>query len=553
MPTKELLTRRFHWRPSPFANLVCVFLCFWLLFLVTASDSAWHNDGLVRFYVTGNMLHYGDPVLREAESGYVASIWAVAGRGNRLYSFYGLGHSLALLPFHAAADWIDHHAGIPYVWDIHRFMLGMLAPLEAALLGAAVFGAVRALSYPLRTSFITAGVISLATIIWPHSRDLHDNLQEALLVTVSLSMILASQPYSKYKLIGAGAALGLAIVTRTSAVLALPGLLIALFGKHRTSPTHRGRLVTEYLAFFGGMAATGWLWFAYNFVRFGHPLDTGYGQMFERASPLPGQPILPAAAAWLVGLSSGILIYVPVLLLTLVAAPRFMKQHRLVLVGGVLTFILYLLFYSSFRNLGYWSYGPNYLLPVIAWPLLSLASLFEDWKRYSLAVRVLATVILVLSFLIQLPGVIVPSARTQLTIAPDTEEERWVSWRYAPLRVQTLDGIQFIHNVLTGREFDLYGSGTSTELVDTYYALNLPDWWWVFIVYRGFQPALIVPVVLLAGSGMAMKLVLLRSTSPIDTESNHGNWADAEYPSSDAENPEVEHVILQEDQSIGSL
>jgi hypothetical protein len=411
-----------------------------------------------------------------------------------------------MIPFHALADWIKEHNLSFYIWDPHRFLLQMIGPLEAALLGLAVFGAARAMRYRVRSAFAVAAVVSFATMIWPHSRDLHDHLQEGALIIGSLALILlANRRSSRWAAFGAGASFGFAIVTRTSSVLAGPALLMVLFMPHLITGWNRDTTWT-LIAFACGVAAIAWIWPLYNAVRFGSPLDTGYGQVFVRNQPTPVTPTLRDVAKWLISPWHGILIYVPAILLVPVAVPRLFRRNPWVVIGGLLTFVAYILFYASFHDVGYWSYGPNYTMPIVPWMVLMLVPLFEEWRELSPSVKALTIVILAISLLVQLPGVVVPSVRHWYLMDVEWNEQVMVwQWEHAPVVGYARESVRLIGNVLSGRTFELI---PGPDMLDTFMEVNVPDWWWLFIVYRGFWPALVVPIVLLGAAGYAAWRVL---------------------------------------------
>ncbi|MGF1504961.1 MAG: hypothetical protein ACFB51_07500 [Anaerolineae bacterium] len=363
-----------------------VFLAILAIYLITASDAAWHTDGLVRMYVARNLLEYGDPILREAEQGEVsATVWAVTGHDGRFYSFYGLGHSLFIMPGYALANWIEQSiGGIPYIWDEHRFFLGMLAPVLSALVASSVFATTSLLGYRRSSALLTAGVVGLATIIWPNARDLQDNLLETSLIMVSIALLVAHHrfPELKWPPLVAGASFGLAFVTRSSAALAFPGLMLILIMPTLLEERALSqKLLTAAVLFGLGALLTAWIWPVYNQVRFGDPMETGYSQMFLRDAPAPGQPLLPGLATWLFSPWHGLLIYTPLLLLLPFLARHF-AENRVglwVLVGGILTLISVILFYSTFRGLGKWTYGPGYLMMGIPWVLVTLVVFFENF------------------------------------------------------------------------------------------------------------------------------------------------------------------------------
>ncbi|MGF1504958.1 MAG: hypothetical protein ACFB51_07485 [Anaerolineae bacterium] len=496
-------------------EVLLIFTMFLSVYLITASDAGWHNDGLVRMYVARNLLEHGDPILREAEQDQVDQLWAVTGREGRLYSFYGIGHSLLIIPTQIATDLTrDIFGSRPnqYVPEMDRFWLGMIAPVMSAMVGAAVYSVIRQMDFSRSSALCTAAVIGLGTLIWPHARDLHDNLVETAFVMVSLALIVTYNRTEQVPfLVGAGALFGFAFITRTSAVFAFPGLMLVLLMPPLHDRGFEPRLLLRIVWFGLGSLIFAWIYPAYNFWRFGSPFETGYTEMFARDSPAPGQPLLPGLATWLISPWHGLLVFTPLVLLIPVLAKRFMA-HRMgkwVLLGGGFALASVTLFYSTYRGLGKWAYGPGYLMIGIPFFLLGIAPLFEYWRVLPSWQRLSGVLLTSLNILVSLPGVFLPVAYAALLIGKlvpvkGGDDLSWIPASHSPIVLMGRQSLRALGNVFSGRAAALETIPDPSTWLDTYVGLNAPDWWWLLAYYRGFEPALIIPVILLGVAGAAL-------------------------------------------------
>ena len=167
----------------------------------------------------------------------------------------------------------------------------------------------------------------------------------------------------------AGLFLGLLCLAKTIYVVLVPLFCIALFVRQRspTQPTARKTVFIWFLLpVVMAIIIVGWG----NWYRFGSPVATGYTQ-FERERQLFAPNLAPALFGFLFSKQRSVLIYFPVLILALLAWPRFWRRYRFdaaIILGPAAVIFLLNCAFTNWR--GGECYGPRYLLPVL--PLLSL-------------------------------------------------------------------------------------------------------------------------------------------------------------------------------------
>ncbi len=144
---------------------------------------------------------------------------------------------------------------------------------------------------------------------------------------------------------------------------------------------------------------------ALNQFKFGSPLATGYTQWVRERDLFRGD-LWAGVWGFLADPQRSIFLHAPLLVPALLALPACYRRWRLETAVAWLTLGLFLLFHARTANwAGHWSYGPRYLLPVLAPATLPSLYAFE-WladRRRTLSGAVLAGILgLVLAFSVYL-------------------------------------------------------------------------------------------------------------------------------------------------------
>jgi len=126
---------------------------------------------------------------------------------------------------------------------------------------------------------------------------------------------------------------------------------------------------------------------ALNEFKFGSPLATGYTQWVRERDLFRGD-LWAGVWGFVADPQRSILLHQPLLLPAILALPAFFRRWRLETSVAWLTLSVFLLFHARTVNwAGHWSYGPRYLLPVLAPATLSslfaLEYLADRWRTWS--------------------------------------------------------------------------------------------------------------------------------------------------------------------------
>jgi hypothetical protein len=382
-----------------------LFLLFFTVYLLTYSGALHSSDGQAMFSVSESLVRRGVYDINQIR--WMGLQQGTFGTDGNLYCRKGLGTSLAALPL----AWLG--LLLP-AWGVVQTTM-LLNVVITALTGSVIFLYVRRLGYRQSTACITALVFCLGTLAWPYAKYFFSEPLTGLCLIGAAYFLVQRGPsqtgrVSLWRPALSGCFLGLALATRFANAVLIPIYLVALVVQLLRSrsaadwPSIRSnpRIVisatwAEVLAFAAPLLFWAALMAAYNYLRFGSPLITGY---------LPEEsfsaPWLEGILGLLVSPGRGILFYCPILLACIPALPQFVRRHRVQAFLVLFTAASYLLLYGKwFMWHGGFAWGPRFLLPVIPLLCVTVAPVVE---RLAGKTRALFWALFGISVAVQLPG-----------------------------------------------------------------------------------------------------------------------------------------------------
>ena len=388
---------------------VAIGVILFALYLITGAARFHIIDEVSLYSVTENLVRRDawdtDQIAWSQWVNSPAEVLGAWGKDGHVYSKKGVAPALAFLPMRWLARFLP---GVGLLQT--TFLTNALITLLAALL---VGDIARRLGYGRRTATALALIYGLATLAWPYATHLFGEPLSALSLTAALWALVALKQQGGWRWsLVLGAALGVAVAT--SAVYAL---LLPLFGLvwffhqstssrtssasastsdsgPRTSDTRpRTSLLRHLLALLTPLVLTAGFLLWYNWMRFGHPLDTGYH--FEAGEGFNG-PLLAGLYGLLLSPYRGILYHQPLTLLALIGFVSFWRKHRWVAgLTAAVAVVLVLVFSKWWIWWGGFAWGPRFLVPLAPYLVLWTAPLLKRWWAWllialSAAVQLLA-------------------------------------------------------------------------------------------------------------------------------------------------------------------
>jgi hypothetical protein len=230
-----------------------------------------------------------------------------------------------------------------------------------------------------------------------------------------------------------------------------------------------------------GLAPLAVTWGLYNWVRFGSAFETGYLR-----DPVVGFGGSIWSGAWGLLFSSyaSLFLYCPIALLSIAGCVALWRRDR---AAAALLAALFVSFFLLYASLGNWmagrSYGPRFLVPLLPALVLPLAW----WRPAGRGSRLAAAAIVVLSILVQLPGVLVDYSKVRVARARagDTVAQD-LRWSRAPLLLNTRAAIEEVPPAIAA----IAGARAVERVPPNAANLNealagRPDLWWNSLLCLG--------------------------------------------------------------------
>lgn len=393
--------------------LRALFLLSLLTAAVVNSGNMLSIDGHRRLQVT-HWLWLGEPPVSPSD----APVFGNVGKDGRLHAWYGLGHSLWMLPFdvvsHGALHFASRAADLPE--PLRRQVDAMLVAWmsQAALLFLALLAARELL---LRFGF-TGWAVSAGTVLFLFGTTvLHyvQNCQENLLLLAcdlwAFCCVLRWRDEGRrLDAIAAGAAAGFAILTRLTAGLEVAAVLLFAFLVLRS---RTWRIVAQALPAFLAFA---FLERFYNFYRFGAWLGTYVPNVRDpsggAAAAFP-RPFLPGFLGPFTAPHVSIFLFDPLLPAALLLLAVYWRRVELPVRAYTAVLLLLLLAQISLyaRFVAYYgpvSWGDRYVAGTVQMmALLAVPLAIRWWAEFRIVARAALAGIAAAAVLIQVSSVLV--------------------------------------------------------------------------------------------------------------------------------------------------
>ncbi len=424
-----------------------LFLWFALFYLLTTSGHIFTPDGTLMYLVTEGLVERGDPALPTQEGDW--SFWHTEiGRDGRRYAIYGLGPSLAAVPFYLLGRGVAEIAPATsepvfqrplklfHPREFNTFVRIWGVSLTNAIVAAGVVWLLYAVSLTLGlgrgTSLALAFILGAASPLWHYSKTFFGEPMSALALLLFLYLMLKHrQDASSRSLFWAGVALSAALLIKAANAVflaaALPFAAVLVW-------TKQDRL--RHLATLGlGLISLFPIILYYNAYRFGTIFETGYSSKIDFT-----HPFLSGVIGLLISPGRGLFLYFPLALLSLVVLILRWKRDRALSVFLFSMLLIPALFHAKWWSWeGGWCWGPRFFVPVL--PLLVLPlGYWIDERRDRPTGAWIVLVVAVLSAVIAFSGILVSfndyysvmKAHYGILRSPYYPDMRW-AWQWSPL------------------------------------------------------------------------------------------------------------------------
>ncbi len=310
----------------------------------------------------------------------------IVGYDGRTYSKYDPGLPFLSAPIVLATD----ELGKATLSD--RYALAALAVqlIPTAAMSIALAGVFHIAShlYTVRRALLVTFIGGFGTLAWPYARLYF--AEAVLAACLTLAIVPIFDKISIRALMFSSCAIGLAILTRASAIIYLPAFVYLIWQNSEVDPPRRW----FHLGLFGFGPFLALLGLAFhNYLRFHSLLTTGYeGESFH---PLPFDGIF----GMLFSPGKSIFLYSPPLIMSVILWPRLRRKNPPLAWALILTAGTALIFYGAWWAWhGGWVWGPRFLVPLVPlWCLpLGMMPIPRKWASLLLVVCVLGVIVQIL-------------------------------------------------------------------------------------------------------------------------------------------------------------
>lgn len=446
--------------------VLCLFVGYISLYLFTAPKELPEGDEAIMLGVADRIFHHGFsrlPPKTAMERLSENQIFSNYGFTEQSFSKYGVGQSLITIPVVWAFRKAVENKNKP-IYTFYVLIVFSISALLGAALNAIFFLTCLKLGYKLKTSFFLTLIMGMTTLVWPYSQTSFSDPTLGLLWMLSFYALLTYKSTRKKPWLGiAGGALGYSVLTKIVALYTVPiiasyFLYLLISEYHSVNYQNKRRFfIDTFLStswFITPLFATGAMLLWYNHLRYGKFFAFGYfyGSYDIRDSYFGfNTPLLAGLYGILLSTGKGFFFYNPSTILAFYGIKKFYRQHKaetMVIIGIISGLILIHASWWSWH--GDFSWGPRLVSGLPPFFILLSGSFLEDictnWGKRQTAFTIKAsfvTLLLLISFAVQIPGLCIKSNDYILTAAKaDVFKKKFYQANW-PIRDDTLQ-IHFI-------------------------------------------------------------------------------------------------------------
>jgi hypothetical protein len=425
------------------------------------------------------------------------------------YSKHAIGESLLLLPVVILGELVP------------RADMGTVTAFAASLLTAAVAAAAVSILFlfaldlgaRVRTAAVTALIFAFCTMQWSYAHDAFDITPTGccLLLALFAAHRMRLRRPGRWLLVS-GWALACAILLRVPSAALMPiyGLYVYQCWPCRTQSARLIALCRWSLPTLAVLAFTGW----YDWVRFGTPLETGYGIGSSNGFTFP---LWQGLAGLLISPGKSIFLYSPVLVLAFIGYPSFVRRDRSLALAVLAIAVVTVFFYARFHDWsGDWAWGPRFMLPFIPLLLLAIIGVVETWATWNWRLRAGAGLLISASIAVQLLGILVDyQVQMEIELFNGTLPQMYWSPRYSQIAVHA----DVVWHVLQGTAIYPAVRLPKLHILRPSHPINW-DFWWLTAWHANANRLILASVLaLMAATAVLIGVRLVRGLA-------HGSGAE---------------------------
>lgn len=358
---------------------------YWLAFFLFLSafliffNGRFGGDGMEHYLTAESIVLDGDLAIHDRPFGVKemhSEDRGVIGQDGKIYSAYGIGMGLLLVPLYFAGHLISQWFR-PELHDyITNFTVSLVNPVLTALSAVILLGLILELGYRLKTALWAAVIYAFSTMGFIYIRSgFYDPALTLCYLSAALAILKFKDSRKRAYLIASGAFIAYALLIKKGSAIAIPAYLLYIWIIAHNGRERLKNIVIYLLPVFCSVAVI----FFVHYAVFGSVIRTEHGDMamtLEKA--LPGRHMIKGLYYYLFSSGKSYFIYNIPLILSLFGIRPFLKKHKNEAILALSFIAVHILFYAHvFKRGSLFSWGPRYLLPTVPFMVIFLAEYIE--------------------------------------------------------------------------------------------------------------------------------------------------------------------------------
>lgn len=345
------------------------------IYLLTAGGHIVSEDGTQMYNTARSLVREGGFAIPYGHT--------MQGTDGKLYSRYGVGQSLAAVPFYSVGLGLSTFGPALAKENpefVERFTTSMLNPFLGALAVLVLFHLGRRVGFSTRTSLALALSYGFCTFAWAGAKLFVSETLQGLCMAAALLVLLRREGLGRRSAALAGLILGVGFLAKPGTALVFPIYAACVWLVPAGSPLGRSA-IGRTLAFSTAFAIAVLFVASYNYHRFGDPLEFGMSFQDPRQRAF-STPLGVGLYGLLLSSGKSLFLYAPPAILFLWAIGPFIKRNALAGAVCLLVPIALVLFHAkwvAWHGDGFW--GPRYLLPALPFLVLPIGLLLEAGRH----------------------------------------------------------------------------------------------------------------------------------------------------------------------------
>ena len=387
----------------------------YIFFLVLAvflliSNGRFSGDGLENYFTAESIVLDKDLSIHDRPfevKEMRARDRGVVGADGKLYSPYGIGMPLLLIPFYFAGHILAGvFKAVPHDY-ITNFITGGMNSICSAFSVIVLFKILVNLGYKDRTTIWAVFIYAFSTMAFVYVRS---GFSDPMLTLMYLCAMLYLFKFKNSKkttdLLISGIFLAYSILIKKNAGIMMPvyfGYVVSLSYENRDYREMAKNVIIYLTPFILAGVVMAYM----NYEIFGSILKTEHGDIIETfKKTLPGKHFIKGIYYYLFSSGKGYFFYNIPLILSLFGISSALKKYKKEGIFILFLVLAHLVFYAHvFKRGSLFSWGPRYLLPTVPLMIIFLAEYIDTAPARRLFWTMRAFVLA--GFLVQLPALFI--------------------------------------------------------------------------------------------------------------------------------------------------